>query len=305
LAIAAKQGRFHYQAKEDPHLQERIHDVFPSCGLEMVKVVSTAVTDDVAAHAALALKDLLHERFKTESEIHIGFAGGRTLRRVAQSFAEVLRDPPVEFPKKFVFHALVAGWNVADPTNDPNAFFANFTGDSRIAVETAFVGLHGPGIVESDCYDMIRGISCTRKAFDERDKIQVLVTSAGRWSCGHSALYNLFDEYCKETLGRLKGLEIVGDMMWCPLGIDGPIDFQKINAKFRTLVLMEIAELHKFIRKGGRVLLVLGPCSGCREPKSEILEAILDLGSRQRLATHLVCDSRTARQLHGVDLSKK
>jgi hypothetical protein len=54
--------------------------------------------------------------------------------------------------------------------------------------------------------------------------------------------------------------------------------------------------------KGTRVMLVMGRCGGCGEPKHEILRAILDWKDG---ITDLVVDARTAYLLLGEGASVK
>ena len=57
------------------------------------------------------------------------------------------------------------------------------------------------------------------------------------------------------------------------------------------MTLLDLGDLTKFIGDGKAVLLVVGPCRVCNEPRTEILETIL--GFREHLITHLVADSRS------------
>ena len=54
-------------------------------------------------------------------------------------------------------------------------------------------------------------------------------------------------------------------------------------------------ELAGFIAREKKVLLLLGPCRHCSEPKSDVLQAILNW--KPRIVTDLILDSRTAREL--------
>jgi hypothetical protein len=62
----------------------------------------------------------------------------------------------------------------------------------------------------------------------------------------------------------------------------------------RTMTLMELSQLPEFIERGGKVLLLLGPCgaSGCGGPKTDVFRAILRGG---KTVTHICVDSRTAK----------
>ena len=61
---------------------EEIRDQF---GLEKVRVTRTTLLDDVAAHAAEIVRDLILEKAKDNKDrvkIHVGFSGGSTMRAV-------------------------------------------------------------------------------------------------------------------------------------------------------------------------------------------------------------------------------
>lgn len=296
LGRAAKSERLRSCPAFEDRLAERIRDTFPDSGLVRIRVIETAVRDDVSIAAAEFLLELILEHHTGKAEVHIGWAGGRSLRRVAKAFADLLHTPPRGFPEEIVFHAMVAGWDVTNPVDDPNSFFGYFAGDDlSLGVKTRFVGLHGPGIVETQHREFVRSLIGVRPAFEAVSKIQVVVTSAGRWECGHSALFDLFKPKSPEST-ESASMNCVGDMMWSPLGSDGPIEFADFGSPLETLTLMRLDELHDFITANSKqVLLVLGPCGECGEPKSEVLRTILRSASRRRLATHLVCDSRAAR----------
>ncbi len=57
-----------------------------------------------------------------------------------------------------------------------------------------------------------------------------------------------------------------------------------VNARFSELIAQK-----------KRVLLVAGPCHRCHAPKTEVVRVIL--GQQDRLITHLVTDSRCAREV--------
>jgi hypothetical protein len=92
-----------------------------------------------------------------------------------------------------------------------------------------------------------------------------------------------------KSLELLNQAGCLGDMMWRPLGPKGPLELQ---TEIRAMTLMELSELPRFIKRRGRVLLLLGPCGSCAGPKTDVLNAILR--SEQPLVTDVVADSRSA-----------
>jgi hypothetical protein len=298
LAEAAADGRFRYFPHPATRLEESIRKEYRGAGIDRIDIVSSLTLGDVAFRAAEVLLAMLREHHRGKIEAHIGFAGGGTLLEIARALSTLLRDPDWthELPKKLVFHSMVAGWNVDQPETDPNSFSTVLVGDQDLLdVDIRFVGLHAPGMVQPSRYKEFMGLVGIKEAFDAIEQIDVIVTSGGRWNCGHSALHRLYGKYCEKMLGPLAKSQCVGDLMWCPLGPNGQIDLKEIEAPLQTFTLMQISQLHDFIlNQRKHVLLALGPCSQCNEPKSEILKTILDLAPKQRFFTHLVCDSRTA-----------
>ena len=215
------------------------------------------------------------------------------MRRVAERLAGLLRRPTEGLPKTVVFHALVAGFEVTEPTTAPNAFFTYFVNDPALQVETRFVGLHAPPIVETEDLPRMRNLKGIKEAFAKASELDVIVTAVGSASppCGHSMLLD-YMKNSAPSLRKLKEAGYCGDMLWRPLGPDGPIE---IETQIRAMTLIELSHLRDFIKQGKAVLLVLGPCRVCYRPRAAILELLLHL--KEHLITHLVADSRSVAAL--------
>ncbi len=294
VAFAAQKGWLLYRAPLAADIAEQIMQKYQR--LKDVTVVRTGVSDDISYHVAEMLLDQVCRLSRTRSPdrpVHIGFAGGKSLRKSARHFAEMLREPREDLPKSIVFHAMVAGFNVTDPSTDPNGFFTYFAGEPPLQVRTSFVGLLAPGIVRAADLTMLRSLQYIRDAFELAKDIDIIVTSAGgHWQEAHSSLCGIYAKASPRSVEQLNAAGCIGDMMWCPMGKDGPLD---IDTEMRTVTLMELSELPGFIERGKTVLLLLGPCGKCGGPKQEVLRSIL--ASDSRLVTHLVVDSRSARGL--------
>jgi DNA-binding transcriptional regulator LsrR (DeoR family) len=191
-----------------------------------------------------------------------------------------------------VFHAIVAGFIVTDPSTDPNNFFTYFGAESVLQIQASFVGLPAPGIIHSTEMANVRTISYMREAFDGVKDIDIIVTSAGgHWQEGHSSFYAMLKKASAETVKQLDDAGCIGDLMWRPLGRDGPL---KIDTKMRTMTLLEPGDLPGFVKRNKTVILLLGPCGYCGKPKGDVLAAIL---AKKNLITHLVADSRSVREM--------
>jgi len=294
VAFAAQKGWIRFQAPIAHELSDRIDVLYP--WLSGIRVVSTGVSDDISYHVAEMLMEQVCALVRTRSadaDVHIGFAGGKALRKSARHFMEMLREPREYLPRRIVFHAMVAGFNVQDPSTDPNGFFTYFAGEPPLQVQTSFVGLLAPGIVRTGEIEKLRSIRYIRDAYDRAKEIDIIVTSAGgHWQEGHSGLCSIYKETSPLSLRQLKEAGCIGDMMWRPLSRTGPI---KKSTEMTTVTLMELTELPALIKQRKQVLLLVGPCGNCGGPKDEVLKAILN--QKQKSITHLVVDSRSARGL--------
>ena len=287
LCQAGAQGWMRYVAPFETALRAEIRKRCP--WLLDLDVVHTGVYEDVAYHGAEMLVQMLRRLALTKEAVHIGFAGGHAMRKLAKALAQLLRQPTEGLPKVVVFHAMVAGFNVDDPTTGPNTFFTYFLKDPAMQVETRFVGLHAPSLVTNGQFVSLQKMEGISECFAARKELDIIVTSASIWTDEHSLLRS----YMRKSKASIKALEdagCLGDMLWRPLGPDGPLE---IKTDIRAMTLMELSDLPKFIQAGKQVLLTVGPCGGCHRPKDEVIELILNI--KPPLITHLVVDSRSAR----------
>ena len=258
--------------------------------LESAKVVHTSRFDDVAYHGAEMLIDLIKSFHRqNKKNIHIGFAGGHAMRKLAQAFAELINQSNEMIPCNLTLHAMVAGFDVYEPTTDPNTFFTLFHSGFPSGVNFSFVGLHTPPVVLSNQYKALRNEEGIKDSYNEASKIDIIVTSATNWSDPDST-FRKYMQKSQNCFDLLESANCIGDMLWLPLGSKESIDVDTVK---RAMTLMELSEISRFINKGKCVLLVLGPCYGCNRTKSEVLKAILN--QRNKLITHLVVDSRSAK----------
>jgi DNA-binding transcriptional regulator LsrR (DeoR family) len=204
---------------------------------------------------------------------------------VARHLAELLCEPAEALPTKIVLHALVSGFDLFDPTTDPNAFFTYFVGDQGLLVETAFVGLHAPPVIGPEQLHSFMNLEPIKLARQHAERLDMVVTSASQVKDEHNALR----QHMHISEEVLRKASCIGDILWQPIGPNGPV---QVPSGVRALTLIDLQELQALVARGGHVLLVAGPCGACREPKAEVIEAILR--QPRPLITHLVTDSRCA-----------
>ena len=289
----ARRGQLRYEPPQHVVLQNRLRNAHP--WLQDVQVVHTTVVRDVADEAAKTLVGLLqrYRKEKGRDQVHIGFAGGHTMRALARALARRLCEPSEHLPERVVFHALAAGFDPQHPTTDPNAFFGYFVNEPVMQVEPLFHGLSSLAIVNSEDVENLKKLPDIEQAFADVKKVDIVVTTATDWSDKHSALRTRM-ERSAQSMRTLEEERCVGDILWRPIAEHGPIEAE---TEIRALTLIELSELPKLIRGGTKVLLMLAPCGGkgCNLPKGRLLRDVLNM--RDSLLTHLVVDSRSAGEM--------
>lgn len=289
---AVRRGWLRFVPPSDNPLSKRIQEDYPS--LDAVTVVQ-GTNEDLSFRSAEMLFKLVCQRTRapySQQTVHIGWAGGNAMRRVACEFAKLLTEPSTNLPDRIVCHALVAGFDVNMPMNDPNAFFTYFERDD-LTVDVEYVGLHAPAVVLRSQIDKVKDLPVISDAVAQVGKVDIVCTSAAVIKDEHSMLQRYF-RHIERNDQVFQEHNCSGDMLWQPLGNDGPLAWP--NSKYQSLTILYLEDLPKLISGGGKVLLSLGPCWQCRNPKTEILRSILN--QKKQLITHLVTDSRTASGLY-------
>ncbi len=265
-----------------------------------VKVTRTSDIGDVALHAAHTIRDIITKIAQEKKEIHIGFSGGNTTRRIFQRLVRLLTSPAYNFPKgkTLVFHALVAGFDDAAPGTDPSSFFI-YLDDIQSSFDRTFVLLHAPAFLPSKDLRTICEYPSVRYAKEQASHLDLVVTSAAAFADDHSQLKNYYyKHHAKSTVDRLTGEGCIGDILWLPVTELGPLDLS--GYKYRPMTLLELSELPERTDRGTKVLLVIGPCADPRRPcdyrKTEVLNAVLNFQRQKKYFTHLVCDRSTAEE---------
>jgi hypothetical protein len=293
LAEANGHKRFKYIAPPAYTMADDLVDRFPRLRARL-DVVHSVEISQIAARAAEKILEMITGSYgenRNKNEFHIGFAGGGLLELTAGILSDKLRECRLPLPEMLYFHSLVARFD-DDPVMDPNSFVRHFIMGSPLPLAIRFVGIMAPGFIETDTVRQLRQTEGIREAFEKIGALDLLVTSAGgHWKSCCSRLHQLY-EFGKhhQLLNELNAQFCVGDLMWCPVGASGPI---VLDHGKRAMTLVDLTDLPGLIGKGKRVMLILGPCASCHQPKSEILRTLLKM--RQPLITDLVVDSYTAR----------
>jgi DNA-binding transcriptional regulator LsrR (DeoR family) len=293
LRRAGVKGWFRFQPP--PHLvyAEQLRRRYGKV-LQGVEVVWTTLNTHVASQAARTLLELVKDyarRDDPKKEVHIGFAGGISIRHLAAAFAQELWQPSELLPEKIVFHSMNAGFDPRDHSTDPNAFVSYFVNEAVMQTKYAFVGLRAPSMVLAEDLSRLKKLVEIEEAYKGADDLDIIVTSGADWDDPDNSLRLSLERY-PDSKTALEKAGCVGDMLWRPLAKDGPIETETAA---RAMTLIELSDLPDFIHRGNHVLLVMGPCGGCNRPKGALLQTILN--QKQPLVTHIVVDSRTAGQV--------
>lgn len=312
LRQAAENRLFVHLPREDHELTRMLVDDYRWLA-DHVVVAQTSMTGALAQRAATKLLHLIRNvcQQKKCDTVHVGFAGGMTLRTVAERLALLLQEPHKDDPKTLVFHAMVASFDDDDFYADPNSFITFFIRlEPRVKVR--LVRLPLPGIVETSRYDELKQFAGIGRVFERRKEIQIIVTSGSLWRDEHSTLRTYMKAAISEaqrtsssenangalTDAAFKAFDdqhVVGDLLWQPINEHGSVPSK---SPYQVTTLMELEELPGFIASGGSVLLVMG-CSGIsRLPKSELLRTILDLYPKHCWVTDVVTDSPTVEGMY-------
>jgi DNA-binding transcriptional regulator LsrR (DeoR family) len=293
VRYAAARGWFRYRAPAHVLYERYIQDHYEN--VKRVRIAHTCESEHVARVAADTLLRLVQQCFRSgkTKEVHIGLDSGVAMRQFAQAFADVLSEPAQELPGRICFHSMVSAFDPGYPTTDARTFCSYFLDRSTLQVEVRFVSLHAPTIVTPEDIQELREIPEIEDSFREAEKLDIVVTSGSVWDHEHSSLRS-FMARSEPALEQLRAAGTVGDVLWRPIGETHPVEAE---TAIRTFTIMELSQLQEFVRSGKHVLFMLGPCGKCNEPRGRLLQALLN--QKQPLISHLVADSRSARQFIG------
>lgn len=287
LQRAGRKGWLQFRPPQHAQYRELLRERY--AWLDGIEVAHTATVADVAFAAAKELLRLVRSR--RGEEVHIGFAGGHSMRELAKALARLLCEPHSDLPTTIWLHALATGFNPEDPTTNPNAFFTYFLNEGVIDVKFRFHGLSAPSMIHPRALAGLRKLDDIRLAFEAVENLDIIVTSGASWKDEDSTLLKRMRE-SRESVKILDGADCIGDILWRPIGPRGPIE---TVTDLRALTLVDLQQLPRFIETGKRVLLMLAPCGKCHAPKGELLASVLN--QNQPLITDLVVDSVSVGQM--------
>ena len=282
---AAKEGWLRFRPPYHHEYRQQIRDLY---SLQEVEVISSSEVNVVAWESARMLLHML--RSVGKETVHVGVAGGHTVRALMHALAEQMVAPVSDMPRVVHFHALAAGFDPDEPSTNPNAFVTFFDG-KFITTQIRFTGLSAPAMVEPATYERLKEhFPDIRDAFEAAKKLDIVVTSGSTWHVDGILCKRMKAEDQK----TLEAEGVIGDLLWRPISKRGPIEAETD----RAFTLVELQQLQQFAREGKKVLVALAPCGLCGELKGTLLQCILE----HKIVTHVVVDARSAGQMLGAVL---
>ncbi len=308
---ACQRGFLLLQAPTEKGLTHKLEEYF---GLEPyhgeIRVVNV-LGDSAAKHVTSTAADLIVElidrvwddkkkKFPNDPEkqaVHLGMGAGYAAMLVAKRLAQKILSG--EDVPQLVLHAISSGGFLPnEPHKSPSTYFTYF--DPSLT-NIKFEALFSATVVDSDDYERQIANPGVRYSFEQRDKIDIVVTSLAAADHEHGLLVqyltHLMDQglLAKDTVEKMRRAGWVGDVQFRPYTVNGPLE--RI-CPVRAVTLFELEELVNMANEnnGKYVVLVAGPCGECGSTKKHALKPLL-ANEKLRLWTHLVTDARTAREL--------
>jgi len=298
---ASKRGFFALRPKLEDSLGKKIAALYghedKADRFEVVDAEGRAIYDYVADRAAAVAKRLIGKVAEAkvlngqEKVVHVGLGAGFTTMNFSRFLAHELRAE--EDLPKLVFHALTSGFRVEYPGTAPISFFGLFDG---LRTEVEYVGLFARPVVAREDYATEINERGAVEAFGRRQEIDIVITSLARADDDHGDL-NIFLERNKQDIDQLRADGWVGDVMYRPYSMNGPMGRE---ASIKAVTLFELDELHDRNTQLNKYLIIIAsPCGQCGKSRAPALVPLL---RQQKLAiwSHMVMDLATAKELKAM-----
>jgi DNA-binding transcriptional regulator LsrR (DeoR family) len=294
---AKRDGFFRLVAPEHITLKQRIADYYkaPTDRVHISNVRGQISREYVADRAAHGIVELIENIAKKKKHVRLGLGGGGTVMRVAKNIAFLLRNESLV--KHLAVHTLTGGMDPASPLNAANSFLTFF---EAAVPDISYQGLFVPPVVAAEDYKKVVDTPGIAESFRRASEIDIVVTSVARADDEHGELHRLMklaaerEERGTETVAALEKENWVGDAMYRPFSPSGPIIS---DHGARAVSLFELPQLVEMAKKPNKhVVLVVTPCTRCRESKQTALAPLLSEESL-RIWNHLYLDAATAQAL--------
>jgi hypothetical protein len=259
----------------------------------------------VAADQIISLIDKVWKEKKVKypndpqkQAVHLGMGAGYATMLVAKRLAWKIQSGE-EMPQ-LVLHAISSGGFLPnEPHKAPSTHFTYFDPD---LTNIKFVALFSSTVVAKDDYEDLKKNPGVRASFEQKDDIDIIVTSLADADHKHGLLAQYLNHLTEQgfiqpdTVSKMMKAGWIGDVQFRPYSVDGPLpDVCPVRA-VTLFELDELVELASNPNNGKYVVLVAGPCGECGETKKVALEPLIS-NPKLRLWTNLITDTKTARDL--------
>jgi hypothetical protein len=276
--------------------------------ITVVNVRDDSAAQHVTSSAADLIVGLIDRVWKEKKEkypnnpelqaVHLGMGAGYAAMLVAKRLATKVHSGD-DIPQ-LVLHAISSGGFLPnEPHKAPSTYFTYF--DPSLT-NIKFVALFSATVVGHDDYENLKTNPGVRLSFEQKDDIDIIVTSLAAADHEHGLLVQYLTHLVDlgfmppDLLTKMRAAGWVGDVQFRPYSVDKPLD--EISP-VRAVTLFELDELVKMAKdanNGKYVVLVAGPCGECGATKLHALRPLI-ANDHLRLWTHLVTDAKTAREL--------
>jgi len=278
---------------QDMALTKCLQSVFPQAAadIQVLDVEAETALEHLTMAAAEKVVLLIKALGKPNKPVHIGLGAGRTTKHFARDLALRLRSEPEADIPKLVIHALTSGFSPRKPSTAPVAFFSFF---EWLENNVEYVGMFSEPFVPWEQYDSVKKSPGVREAFEDRDQIDIVVSSLSDKDDPHGLFREFISVGSPQDMDALEDAALVGDVQWHPFSDESPI---MIGTGIRPVTLFELDDLVKLSSTPDKhVIVISGPCVECGTDKSRALLPLMKQPSL-RVFNHLVTDTTTAREL--------
>ena len=310
LRDGVRRGFLRFSPPTSDSLRDEVAERFhlPAAHIHVVNVQQDLDDEHVPAAGAEVVLSLIKKlRFNHGRDpVHLGLGPGRATRALARNLGLAMRAEPGT--PKLALHAITAGCPSRSPMYAPLAFFNFFEPDLVAEADALFT----EPVVSCAEYDMIKQRPGFAKAFAQRDKIDIVVTSLGDAEDQHDLFRNLHEGYEDADLpaGRRKNPSAairellrqgwVGNFQFRPYSAQGIIhetaNLSRAPTLFELEDLRDMASAADDKKRPRAVVLTVQPCGNCGKLRTHALLPLL-LVPELRVWSELVVDSATAREL--------
>jgi hypothetical protein len=310
---ACNRGFLLLQPPPEHHLRKKLENHFALYRhpgeITVVNVSGDNAAQHVTSVAADQIVELIErvgrekkEQFPNDPEkqaVHLGMGAGYAAMLVARRLASKIRSGAAV--PQIVLHAISSGGFLPnEPHKSPSTYFSYF---DPALMDVKFVALFSATVVSNSDYEKQKANPAIRYSFEQRDKIDIVVTSLASADHEHGLLVqyltHLVDQrlISRNVLNKMFEAGWVGDVQFRPYSVAGPLPESVCPVRAVTLFeLDELVEIAKDRTNGKYVVLVAGPCGECGETKKNALRPLL-ANEKLRLWTHLIVDAKTAKDL--------